>query len=90
MNKFKNKKLQFLIIPMIVLTICTSYILLIETKKQYKEISIVTNNVIANIIGTIKEKYPDIEIKDIIKVLNSEDKVKSSEFEFGKIWNKYR
>ena len=84
MNKFKNKKLQFLIIPMIILTICTSSILLFETKRQYKEVSIITNNTIATIIGTLKEKYPEIELKDIIKVLNSEDEDKSSEFEFGK------
>ncbi len=84
MNKLKNKKLQFLIIPMIILTICTSCILLFETKKQYKEVSTVTNNAIATIIGTLKEKYPDIELKDIIKVLNSEDEDKSSQFEFGK------
>lgn len=82
MNKFKNIELKFLIIPMIIITICTSLILCFETNKQYKKISSITNNTISNIIGKIKEKYGDLDSKEIIQILNFENN--NSEIEYGR------
>lgn len=82
MSQFKNIELKFLIIPMIIITICTSLILCFETNRQYKEVSKITNNAIANIIGKLKEKYSDIDSKEIIEILNIEKN--TSEIEYGK------
>lgn len=72
MNNFKNSNLKFLIMPMIIITICTSLIIYRETIKQYKQITYILNIKIANITGTIKEKYPEIDTKTIIENLNSD------------------
>lgn len=82
MNKFRNANLKFLMIPMIVITICTSLILCIETNRQYKQVTDIVNVKIANIIGKIKENYPEIDTKEIIEILNSD--TKTLEFEEGK------
>ena len=82
MNKFRNAELKFLIIPMIIITIFMSLILCFETSKQYNRFSNITNNVIANIIGKINERYPNIDTREIVQILNSDEI--SSEFEYGK------
>ena len=82
MNKFRNTNLKFLMIPMIIITICTSLILCIETSRQYKQVTDIVNVKIANILGKIKEDYPEIDTKEIIGILNSD--TNSSEFEEGK------
>lgn len=82
MNKFRNTNLKFLMIPMIIITICTSLILCIETSRQYKQVTDIVNVKIANILGKIKEDYPEIDTKEIIEILNSD--TNSSEFEEGK------
>lgn len=82
MNKFRNANLKFLMIPMIIITICTSFILCIETIEQYKQITDIINIKIANIIGKVKENYPEIDTKEIIEILNSD--TNSSEFKEGK------
>lgn len=82
MNKFRNAELKFLIIPMIIITIFMSLILCFETSKQYKRFSNITNNVIANIIGKINERYPNIDTREIVQILNSDEI--NSEFEYGK------
>ena len=78
MSKFKNIELKFLIIPMIIITICTSLILCFETNRQYKEVSKITNNTIANIIGKLKEKYSDIDSKEIIDIDRKSTRLNSS------------
>lgn len=82
MNKFRNTNLKFLMIPMIIITICTSLILCIETSRQYKQVTDIVNVKIANILGKIKEDYPEIDTKEIIEILNSD--TNSPEFEEGK------
>lgn len=63
MNKFKNANLKFLMIPMIIITICTSLIMSIVTINQYKKVTQIENIKIANIVGKIKENYPEIDTK---------------------------
>lgn len=71
MKLFNNKNLKHLILPMLILTIVMCIVFTIQTFNQYKHISIIVNQKIANIIGTIKEKYPEIDTKEIVKILNS-------------------
>lgn len=71
MKLFNNKNLKHLILPMFILTIVTCIAFTIQTFNQYKHISIIVNQKIANIIGTITEKYPEIDTKEIVKILNS-------------------
>ncbi len=82
MGKFKNANLKFLIIPMIIITICTSLIISIVTINQYKKITQIENIKIANIIGKIKENYQEIDTKEIIEILNED--INNLEFKEGK------
>lgn len=71
MKLFNNKNLEHLILPMLILTIVMCIVFTIQTFNQYKQVSIIVNQKIANIIGTITEKYPEIDTKEIVKILNS-------------------
>ena len=70
MKLFNNKNLKHLILPMLILTIIMCIIFTAQTCIQYKQISITVNQKISNIIGIITEKYPEIDTKEIIKILN--------------------
>lgn len=78
----KHKNLKKLIIPMIILTIATSIIISIHTNYQYKQLTVILNEKIAEIVGIIKQDYPQVDSKDIIKILNQNNK--SDSFEIGK------
>lgn len=82
MSRFKNMKLKFLIIPMAVITIITTLIMCYLTNNQYKKMNNLVNYKIANIVGIIKEKYPYIDTKEIIEILNSDEN--STQLEKGK------
>lgn len=71
MNHLKNKNIKYLIIPMIILTIATSMVITIQTYNQYKKITTIANQKIAEIIGTIIKEDPEIDTRTIIKTLNS-------------------
>ena len=71
MKLFNNKNLKYLILPMFILTIVMCIAFTIQTFNQYKQVSIIVNQKMDNIIGTITEKYPEIDTKEIIKILNS-------------------
>lgn len=78
MNNFENANLKFLMIPMIIVTICTSLVLCIETSRQYKKVTEIVNIKILNIIKNVKEYYPEVDTSEIIKILNSD--IDNSEF----------
>ena len=78
----RNKNLKRLIIPMIVLTIITCVIITIQTINQYKELTLILNGKIAEIVGMIEQNYPEVDSSEIISILNS-DKY-GEEFEKGK------
>lgn len=80
MSRFSNMKLKFLIIPIIIITVCVTLIFSFETNRQYKSVADSVNVTMASIIGKIKEEYPDIDISEIIKILNSNKN--SSEFQY--------
>lgn len=82
MNRFKNTNLKFLIIPMIIITISASTVMCYITNNQYKKLNKEVNITIANIIGKIKENYPEIDTKEIIDILNLD--TESEEFVTGK------
>ena len=71
MKLFNNKNLKHLILPMFILTIVMCIAFTIQTFNQYKKVSIIVNQKIANIIGTITEKHQEIDTKEIVKILNS-------------------
>ena len=71
MNHLKNKNIKYLILPMIILTILTSIVITIKTYNQYKKVTVTANQKIAEIIGTIINQDPEIDIRTIIKTLNS-------------------
>lgn len=71
MKLFNNKNIKHLILPMFILTIVMCIAFTIQTFNQYKQVSIIVNQKIANIIGNFTEKYPEIDTKEIVKILNS-------------------
>lgn len=71
MKHLKNKKIKYLILPMIILTIITSILITIQTYNQYKKVTITANQKIAEIIGTIIKQEPEIDTRTIIKTLNT-------------------
>lgn len=71
MNNLKNKNIKYLILPMIILTILTSIVITIQTYNQYKKVTVIANQKIAEIIGTIINQEPEIDTRTIIKTLNS-------------------
>lgn len=73
MHKFRNNNLKFLIIMITIITIFTSFVITYITSNQYKEVNNTINKKIANIIGRIKENYTNIDTKDIIQILNSDE-----------------
>ncbi len=75
----KNKNIKLVIIPIIILTILSCIIIAIQTYVQYKEISVITNEKIAEIIGSIIKEEPQIDTKEIIKILNSGEYKKGQE-----------
>lgn len=71
MKIFENKNIKYLILPMIILTITASIAITIQTIKQYKAVTIILNEKIAEIIGKISESNPEIDSREIIEILNS-------------------
>ena len=64
------KKLIIQIFTITTLIVVLNYIVIInQNKKQQEKV----NDVIVNIVGTIKQEYPDLEDEKIIKILNDEE-----------------
>ena len=64
------KKLIIQIFTITTLIVVLNYIVITnQNKKQQEKI----NDVIVNIVGTIKQEYPDLEDEKIIKILNDEE-----------------
>lgn len=82
MKIFENKNLKYLLMPMLILTIATSVWMIKQTINQYEKTTIILNEKIADIIGIVKEKYPEIDTIEIIKIINLDKK--SDSFEKGK------
>lgn len=81
MKLLKNKNLKNLIIPILIVIILTSVAISLQTYWQYKQLSTIINEKVANIVGIIEENYPEIDTKEIIKILNSN---KKEEYKNGK------
>ncbi len=71
MKLLKNKNIITIVLPIIVITSITSVIITNQTIKQYKNLTIILNEKIAEIVGNIKENYPEVDAEEIIKALNS-------------------
>lgn len=81
MKIFENKNIKNLLLPMLILMIATTILITIYTNKQYNGLTIILNEKIAEIVGVIKEKYPEVDNERIIKLLNSDKN--SYEFKIG-------
>lgn len=58
---------------MIIITITTSIVMLLNTIKQYKSFNEQINIKMAQIISEIKENYPEVDTNEIIEILNKDD-----------------
>lgn len=58
---------------MIIITITTSIVMLLNTIKQYKSFNEQINIKMAQIISEIKEDYPEVDTNKIIEILNKDD-----------------
>lgn len=74
-------RLKFLIIPIIIITVCMVLIFCFETNRQYKSVTERVNVTIANIVGRIKEEYPEVDVSKIIEILNLDKN--RLEFQYG-------
>ena len=81
MKIFENKNIKNLLLPMLILMVATTILITIYTNKQYNGLTIILNEKIAEIVGVIKEKYPEVDNDQIIKLLNSDKN--SYEFKIG-------
>ena len=70
-NKIELKKMCFTSCIVIIIFLITFSILIY---KQYKTYTYNFNQKIAGIIDNVLEKYPDIEKREIVEILNSSDK----------------
>ncbi len=68
-----KKYLKKILIPMIIITITTSIVMLLNTIKQYKSFNEQINIKMAQIISEIKENYPEVDTNKIIEILNKDD-----------------
>ena len=71
MKHLRNKNIKYLILPIILLTIAASIIITIQTYMQYQKVTIIANQKIADIIGTMLKEKPEIVTRKIIEILNS-------------------
>ena len=58
---------------MIIITITTSIVMLLNTIKQYKSFNEQINIKMTQIISEIKENYPEVDTNKIIEILNKDD-----------------
>ena len=82
MKLLKNRNLKYLIIPTAIFTIITVIIMTIQTYNQYKKVTVIANEKIADIVGLVVKQCPEIDSKDVINILNSDKN--SDEFQKGK------
>lgn len=75
MNLLKNKETKILFLNFLIIIITFTIILTISTKKQIEQNKNNVNNVIASIVGVIKNEYPNINDEEIIHILDSTDKI---------------
>ena len=68
MKHLRNKNIKYLILPIILLTIAASIIITIQTYMQYQKVTIIANQKIADIIGTMLKEKPEIDTRKIIEI----------------------
>lgn len=74
MSILKNKETKILFLIFLIIIITFTTILTISTKKQIEQNKNSVNNVIASIVGVIKNEYPNINDEEIIHILDSTEK----------------
>ena len=79
----KSKKVTIPIIVLSIIMIVISSMILKNKEQEYQKI---VNESIAEIVGKIKEEYPNVKEEEIIKILNESNEGKSEE---QKVLQKY-
>ena len=79
-----NGNLKKIIIPSIIAIFAFIVIFLIVSIEQYESFNEIYNSKIEQIIGKVKEEYPEIDEKDIIDILQSKDNEKEGQEFFEK------
>ena len=82
--KITKKNIKKIIFPSIIVIFIFIAIFLSVSKKQYNELNEIYNSNIEQIIGKIKEIYPDLDEKDIIEILQNKDYKKEGQKFFEK------
>ena len=82
--KITKKNIKKIIFPSIIVIFIFIAIFLSVSKKQYNELNEIYNSNIEQIIGKIKETYPDLDEKDIIEILQNKDYKKEGQKFFEK------
>ena len=82
MNLLRNKNIKFLIIPAFFVILLSCVCMYFQTYSQYKKLTNVFNEKIAEIVGDVKINHPEVDSKEIVEVISSvSDKEK---FDIGK------
>lgn len=71
MKLIKNKNLKEIFLPIMLLVLITIIIISMQTYAQYKNLEIIVNEKIADIVGVIKENYPEVDTSKIVEILNN-------------------
>lgn len=75
MNLLKNKEIKKLFLIFLIIIITFTTILTISTKHQIEQNKNNVNNIIASIVGVIKSEYPNINDEEIIRILDTTEKL---------------
>ena len=73
MNILKSRSNKILLFTIVLITILAIISISIIMEKQNQIYENKVRNIIENIIGEVKEQYPEVKEEEIIKLLNSED-----------------
>ena len=73
MNILKSRSNKILLFTIVLITILAIISMSIIMEKQNQIYENKVRNIIENIIGEVKEQYPEVKEEEIIKLLNSED-----------------
>ena len=71
--KIRKSDINRIILPCSILIIAFCIIFLFITRRQFDVYNKIYNDKTESIIGVIKEKYPDVDDKDIIEIIQNDD-----------------
>ena len=79
MNILKSRSNKILLFMVVIITILLIISISIVMEKQNQVYENKVRNIMENIIGEVKKRYPEVKEEEIIKLLNSEDEQENGE-----------